>query len=55
MEVDQGATDQCKETGGGALLAAQKEAGGSLSADPMQIDEGQQPISCRCTTLCKLL
>jgi hypothetical protein len=45
MEIDYSASDVCKESGDGALLEAGEPAGGSLAESPVQIDEGQWPIS----------
>jgi hypothetical protein len=45
MEIDYSANGVCKESGDGALLTAEEPAGGSLADSPMQIGEGQWPIS----------
>jgi hypothetical protein len=54
MEVDYSASDEHKETSGGALLPAGEPTGGSFGDRPMQIDQGQWAISGRCQTLSKL-
>ena len=41
MEVDSSAVDECKESGGGALLQAADSGDGSDSAAPVQIQHGQ--------------
>ena len=45
MEVDYSANGACKESGDGAPLEAGEPMGGSLAESPVQIDEGQWPIS----------
>jgi hypothetical protein len=54
MEVDCSASEECKESNGGALLVAGEGGEGSLDESSMQMEQGQQLIWEGCPTLSKL-
>jgi hypothetical protein len=45
MEIDYSASDVCKEGGDGAFVEAGEPTARTLAESPVQIDEGQWPIS----------
>ena len=45
METDRSASDERKETGGGAFLPAGEPAAASLGTAPVQVDQDQRAIA----------